>query len=262
MTQHTKHTQHKGEMTMPKTYIVTLGPEDVVLIKSATGTLKRRVTPDPKKQVDVTGYSSAAVKPYPTEQVTCSGDGPPPIEPPPFPPPSGDNRIPNGRLEDAGGNASLLGWLQEPTKVWMNTHAPRPGCEGHFIQADRDFPPPAGGNVWKGGNPSSATIETFTAEDLPAHSEVWLSWICAHHMVAGSAVWELSGRVDSDAPWSAPDVFDITAGVPGTKICAAVGPVKILVPAGGFRQYRLRAAVTLASNADGVIFGDVKLTVK
>ena len=187
---------------------------------------------------------------------------PQPPDPDPDPIPSGENRIPNGKLEDAQGNASLAGWVQVPGKEWFNTHAPRPGCDGHFVQGDRDFPPPAGGNVWKGGNPSTATIETFTAADLPQHSEVYLSWTCAHHMQVGTALWQLDGRNGADTDFSAVGVFSIVEGVPGTKICMAVGPKLVQVPAGGYREYRLRATVTLASDADGVIFGDIKLILK
>lgn len=222
---------------------------------------------DPGEEVEITGTNLilpdiARNKIVVRSKVKPGVPPPPDPDPEPIPPPSGENRIANGRLEDAQGNASLDWWFQEPGQVWFNTHSPRPGCVGHFIQGDRDFPPPAGGNVWRGGNPSSATIETFTAADLPQHSEVYLSWSCAHHITTGSAVWQLEGRQLPAADFSDLGEFSIVAGVPGTKVCKVVSAPKIVVPAGGFRQYRLRAAVTLASDGDGVIFGDVKLTVK
>jgi len=176
------------------------------------------------------------------------------------PPPMGKNLIANGRIEDAAGNASLVGWSQSP--AWFNSHAPRPDSpsQTHFIQADRDFRPGVV-NVWQGGNPSSAYIETCTPGDLPEHAGLALRWEVAHHMVTGDAIWELDGRSDADAPWQASGTVSITEGVPGDKHVKVVNYTNTVNTPGGFRQYRLRAAVTLADNRDGVIFGDVVLAI-
>lgn len=186
-----------------------------------------------------------------------------PITEPPKPPgePGGDNLIVNGKFQDASGAASLAGWDQD--KDWFDTHEPRPDCLGtRHAQADRDFGPGVV-NAWEGGNPSTASIWTETEEDLPEHSEVWLSWVCAHHMVKGSAVWELDGRSGPDEDWMPFTSYGIVFGVPGDKSCRAVPPRLATVnKPGGFRQYRLRATVTLADNRDGCIFGDVRLWVK
>ena len=192
---------------------------------------------------------------------------PPPVEPPPDPDPEpipdAENRIINGKLMNEQGQGSLEGWLQEEDKVWFNTHTPLFECnKTYLIQGDRDFPPPAGGNVWKGGNPSTATIWTLTRDNLPQHTQVNLSWVCAHHMFTGIAWWDLFGRNSAAEEWTALGTFNIVEGVPLDKTCNQVGPHAIPVPAGGFRQYRLLAEVTLASDRDGVVFGDIRLGLK
>lgn len=221
---------------------IVLNPQEKVTIKTLGDAGRLVVTLKSRKVIEIVNS---------TEPVPGGGT----------PPPSGANLILNGCIKDASGAPSLEYWEQEPGKVWFNTHTVRPdspsGCPA--IQGDTDENAPG---PWPKTFPSTAWIETVTAGNQPSHSALKLGWETAHHMIRGTALWHVFARNAETDPWTAIGVLSIVEGVPGDKSSNTVAPKTIAVPPGGFRQYKLRALVTLADplGRDGVIFTAINLT--
>lgn len=240
-----------------KLYVIDVKPEDVVELHSATDGLSVR-KPLTRADVKVTGYRGTE-KPNPTDVVRLPpSTEPPPTEPPPPPteppPPSGGNQLPGLTGADCVTKA-----VQSP--AYFNIHAPRPELPGvYLVQADTSDP--FAPSPWPSQFPSSAWIQVETAFGLPAHSSVQLKWPVAHHMELGRGDWRLEGRNDPGAAYDVivADQVSITAGTPGDKRIRFPSPFTIAVSGGGFKQYRVRATVTLGKEGDAMIFGWPELT--
>lgn len=243
----------------PTIYVELPAGDDLVVIGGEPSYLIRRTYgPDPRAAMRVSNYEG---DPKPLDPPGTPTE-PPPTEPPPgggTPPPTG-NLIPQGDFKDDAGKPSLEGWEQEPNKVWFEGHKPVPGSPTGLPLAQADTSDPHHVSPWPSTFPSEATLRTETVAGLPSHNQVKLGWEVAHHIRDGIALWELEGRVGESGAYTACGVFAIPDNTPGDKRPRTVQPKTIVVPAGGYSQYRLTARVRLGSDYDGIVFTAVTLT--
>lgn len=192
-------------------------------------------------------------------------------EPGPDPLPTG-NLLSNGDLQDNDGNVSFEGWFQEPNFYYAppkeGPHAPfldarewlALGYQGWWLQADTDDP---ARDAWL-TVPGSAKAWTETVGELGPHTKLIYKAKELPHMFDGAVFEKIEGWNPFDDVWDPVRTHSGQYGpntdkktIPATQIDLVID----LPPGLWYPKYRIVWDVTLATERDAYMIGDVFLGV-